>query len=71
MKIPNSKENFSNQAAEYMIQNHNIPPELAYQLMAKYIDEINVNDVTTQQLGSDYFAIQILMAEELIPYQPM
>lgn len=71
MKTQNSKANFSNSAARFMNEHYHIDLKVAEDLMAKYIDEIDVNDHTTQQLGADYFAIQILMAEELIPYQPI
>lgn len=71
MKITNSKANFSSSAARFMNEHYHIDLKVAKDLMTKYIDEIDVNDHTTQQLGADYFAIQILMAENIIPYKPM
>lgn len=62
---------FSDSAVDYMHENYAINKVRAQELMSAYIDEINVNDPITQHLGPDYFAIQILMAEEIIPYQPM
>lgn len=62
---------FSDSAVEYMHENYAVNKVRAQELMSAYIDKINVNDPITQHLGPDYFAIQILMAEEIIPYQAM
>lgn len=66
-----SRRMFSNNAAEYMHSIYDVELDKAKRLMAEYIDEIDVNDPTTQHLGPDYFALQILMAENIIPYRPL
>lgn len=62
---------FSDSAVDYMHENYAVNKVRAQELMSAYIDAINVNDPITQHLSPDYFVIQILMAEEIIPYQPM
>lgn len=71
--IPNKEQqtNFSNAAVAYMKAHHQIPETQAQELMDKYIEDIETDKPIVQQLGPDYFAIQILMAEGLIPYRPI
>lgn len=66
-----SREIFSNSAVNFMHDNYAINFADAQKLMSSYIGEIDVNDPITQHLGPDYFALQILMEEGIIPYQPM
>lgn len=71
--IPNKERqaSFSKAAVQYMNTHHDIPEAQAQELMDKYIEDIETDKPIVQQLGPDYFAIQILMAEGLIPYRPI
>lgn len=65
------QDHFISSAVTYMNTHHNIQLSHAKQLMEKYIYDIVVTSPVVQQLGTDYFALQILMAEGIIPYQPI
>ena len=59
---------FMNSMVSYMSEHHGVDLTRAVIIVKKYIHEIDVEDVTVQHVGADYFAIQILMAEKVIPY---
>lgn len=54
-----------------MQEHHQIDKIKAQELMDKYIEDIETDRPSVQHLGPDYFAINILMAEGLIPKQPI
>lgn len=62
---------FEKQIMRHMVDHFNVPKEKALVMVSKYIGDINVEENIVQQLGPDYFAIQILMQEKIIPYQPL
>lgn len=66
-----AEEGFKKQIVRHMVEHFTIQEEQALAMASKYAGDIQVNDPFVQQLGADYFAIQILMAEKIIPYQPM
>lgn len=70
-EILKNKKVFSDGMVDYMIKHYNVNKERAEKLVGEYIGVINVSDSITQHLGVDYFSIQILMEEEIIPYQPI
>ncbi len=67
----NAQQVFTNHAVSFMQEAYDVERSIAEGLMAKYISDIDVSDPTTQHLGPDYFATQILMEENVIEYQPM
>jgi outer membrane receptor for ferric coprogen and ferric-rhodotorulic acid len=62
---------FAHAMIEYMHKEHGIDRGTGARITFKYIKEIDIEDATAQHLGPDYFALQIMMAEGLIPYKPM
>ena len=66
-----SESLFLEHMVKHMVEAFQVESKLAHELAQKYISSINVSDVTTQHIGADYFAIQILMAEGIIPYKPI
>ncbi|WP_214831016.1 hypothetical protein [Exiguobacterium sp. s56] len=66
-----SKKLFSIAAVNFMSANYEVNKENAEEMVEEYIDQINVNSAAVQHLGPDYFALQILMAKKIIPYEPM
>lgn len=69
--LDTAEEGFHKQIVQHMVEHFAVQAEQARTLARKYAGDINVNDPFVQQLGADYFAIQMLMAEKIIPYQPM
>lgn len=66
-----AEERFKKQIVRHIVEHFNMEEEQARALASKHAGDINVNDPFVHQLGADYFAIQLLMAEKIIPYQPM
>lgn len=66
-----SKELFVQSMAKHMVKHFSVQEDEAKEMANKHANDIDTEDVTVQQLGPDYFAIQILMAEKVIPYRPM
>lgn len=64
-----SQFKFMRDIANHMVNHFEVEPNVALVLAMKYIKDIDVEDVTVQHIGADYFAIQILMAEKVIPYK--
>lgn len=60
---------FGSGMINYMVEHHQVDHIIAALITSKYIKDIDVEDATVQHLGPDYFAIQVLMAEKIIPYR--
>lgn len=56
---------------KYMEENYRVSSDIVEKLVNKYKDKIDTDDITTQHLGPDYFALQILMVEKIIQYKPI
>lgn len=55
----------------YMFEVHGVEVKEGFKLAKKYINDIDIDSSMANHLGYDYFAIQILMAEGIIPYKPI
>lgn len=62
---------FFDSMKKYMVENYRVSSDLVEKLVNKYRDKIDTDDITTQHLGPDYFALQILMVEKIIQYKPI
>lgn len=62
---------FAYSIIDYMREHHDVDNSIGVRITFKHIRDIDVEDATAQHLGADYFALQIMMAEGIIPYRPM
>lgn len=64
--IEGNEELFLDEIVKFMVDKHNVEEELANNLIAFYLKDFKAEDATSQHLGPEDFAIQILQKEELI-----
>lgn len=66
-----NKKAFYDSAIRYMGEHYDVDKVFAEKLVNYYFDKIDTEDVITQQLGPDYFALEVLIAEGITLYKPM
>lgn len=65
------RDSFWLDAIDYMIESYGVDREVAEGLVERYGNGIDVRNEVIQHLGPDYIAIQMLMVEGMLDYEPM
>lgn len=67
----NIRDSFWMDAIDYMVESYVVDREVAEGLVDRYGNGIDVRNEVIQHLGPDYIAIQMMMVEGILDYEPM